>query len=1405
MSPSLPKISTVRKRSGEVVSFDESKIANAISKVFVSIERDPSNAGALASKVVGVLQSKYGGKTPAVDDIHNLVEVILMAEGEFDAAKSYILYRSQRPKKKDMVIPDKVKELAAESSKHFRNPFAEFVYLRTYARWIESEGRRETWVETVDRYMDFMRENSGDSISEKDYKDLRTGILTQTVMPSMRLLQFAGKAVRKTNLAAYNCSFIAPTRLKDFADILYVCMCGTGVGFSVESWSVQKLPQIEMQTGVKKPIYVIADSKEGWSDALLEGMETWYSGEDIVFDYSKLRPAGARLHTMGGRSSGPDPLKSLLDFTRTTILNKQGRRLSSLEVHDIICKIGEIVVSGGVRRSALISLSDLDDMEMRDAKKGQFYISEPQRSMANNSAIYYSKPSSTQFLGEWLALMKSGSGERGIFNRSNLSTTLPQRRVDLLGDKIRFLGTNPCVPYETPILTSKGHVPIGSLVGTEVKVWNGNEWSLVSPVQTGTEEPTVIVALSDGTSLECTPAHNWILSDGTKKPAFELVVGDKLAKFSMPVCETGSDTFSGDAYSQGFYSGDGNRDYPFSWVYPPKYSVIPRLIGTVSTTESYGRKRWDHGKMRDKYFVPTNGTKEYILNWLAGFLDADGTAVKNENSYNVQAWSINKEFLLEIRLMLTRVGVQAKVVDATEAGITSMSDGRGGKKDYHTKECKRILLNATDLETLISNGMITNRLVLDDCHPNRDARRFVKVVSVEPTNETKDVFCFKEPINGTGTFNGIVTGQCGEIILQHSGGLCNLSEVVAREDDTEDTLVEKIRLATILGTFQSSLTNFPYVSSRWRKNAEEERLLGVSITGQWDCSVVRNASVLAKLKEVAISTNKKYAKKYGINESSAITCVKPSGTLSSVVDCSPGMHARHAPYYIRRVRVNTADPIFKMLRDQGVPYHPEVGQSLETATTMVLEFPIKSPDGAVFKSDISAIDQLEHWRLLKAHYTEHNPSCFSGDTKFLTDQGVKTFLETPVGSLVNVVGADGKFTPATVISGGEQEIWEIEIERCKIKHVIHTTENHVWPIQSPAQRIRGTTKNYTTKELLKFIGSNTYKLITQPVFTSMDRNSQAELHGIVFGDGTYYAPRYYDSEGKACREKAPHNQAGTTAIYLCNDPKGNDSRELANLFIQQGYKPVVRDDYEQIRFYSLPWFWKQLPGDFESPDYIRSFITGWFAADGHIDSRGICSLSSSNPEFLEWLIRIAPKAGISTTTRISKHENWTEGKYTPHYTVGIHKTGLDESFFLLEGKRLRFTPSKHEKHWKIVSVSNTGKTAPVFCVEEPKNHQFVLHGNILTGNCTITVGDDEWIEVGNWVYKNWDLVGGLSFLPKEKHVYQLAPYESITKEQYEERMKTFPTMDFSQLYIYEKEDQTEQAKELACVGGACAL
>ena len=549
--------------------------------------------------------------------------------------------------------------------------YQDFIHLSRYSRWMDDKGKRETWEETVTRYFDFfvdhLSENHNYKVSKKERDELQTAVINLEIMPSMRALMTAGEALKRDNIAGYNCSFASAGRVRSFDEILYTLMCGTGVGFSVERDFLGKLATIAEEFEDSDTTIVVQDSKMGWAKAYRELTSLLIAGQSPKWDLSKIRPAGARLKTFGGRASGPEPLDDLFRFTVDTYKKASGRKLNSIECHDLICKIAEIVVVGGVRRSALISLSSLTDERMREAKTGQWWMSDPQRALSNNSVAYKEKPEVGTFMEEWLSLYKSKSGERGIFNR-----------------------------------------------------------------------------------------------------------------------------------------------------------------------------------------------------------DAAKNQIKRANEYR-----------------------------------STLGD------DYRQRE--------------VDHDFGTN--------------------------------------------------PCSEIILRDRE-FCNLTEIVVRRDDTEEDLQRKVRLATILGTWQSTLTNFKYLSSEWAKNCEDERLLGVSMTGIMDNPLTNGVkkdleSRLEQLKKCAIQENRKEADKIGINSSVSITCVKPSGTVSQLVDAASGIHARHNDYYIRTVRADNKDPLCQFMKDVGFPNEADV---MKPEHVTVFSFPMKSPKGAVCRKDMTAIEQLELWLVYQKHWCEHKPS-----------------------------------------------------------------------------------------------------------------------------------------------------------------------------------------------------------------------------------------------------------------------------------------------------------------------------------------------------------------------------------------------------------------------------------------------
>ena len=549
--------------------------------------------------------------------------------------------------------------------------YQSFIHLSRYARWDYDKTRRETWEETVDRYFDFFKEHLKNTcnyeVEEKELKELRKAVVNLDIMPSMRCLMTAGEALKRENVAGYNCSYVKVDSPRSFDEILYILMNGTGVGFSVEEEYVNKLPAVAEEFYETESVIVVRDSKLGWAKALKELYGMLWMGQIPTWDVSKVRPAGSPLKTFGGRASGPEPLEDLFKFSVNIFQNAKGRKLKSVEAHDLVCKIAEIVVVGGVRRSALISLSNLGDREMRYAKSGNWWETNVQRALANNSVNYKEKPDVGTFMREWLSLYDSKSGERGIYNS----------------------------------------------------------------------------------------------------------------------------------------------------------------MSAKRTTERLNQKK-----------------------------DKDGNNIIRRNA----------------------------------------------REDFGTNPCSEIILRSREF--------------------------------------------------------------------------CNLTECVIRGWDDAKSLKKKVRLATILGTWQSTLTNFKYLTGEWKRNCDEERLLGVSLTGIMDNGITNGGAGglgerLTELRNETVKTNQIWAEKLGIPNSAAITCVKPSGTVSQLVDSASGIHARHNPYYIRTVRGDNKDPITKFMKSEGFPHEPDVTKPNHTT---VFSFPMASPENAVCRKDMTALEQLELWKVYAQNWCEHKPS-----------------------------------------------------------------------------------------------------------------------------------------------------------------------------------------------------------------------------------------------------------------------------------------------------------------------------------------------------------------------------------------------------------------------------------------------
>lgn len=874
--------------------------------------------------------------------------------------------------------------------------YQSYIHKSKYARYIPELNRREHWDETVSRYIDFIEnsllEKQKYTFSKELKEELKSAIVNLEIMPSMRALMTAGKALERDNTAGYNCSYLPVDDPKAFDECMHILMNGTGVGFSVERQYINKLPEIPDQLYNADTVIVVKDSKEGWSKALRMLIALLYSGEIAKWDLSKLRPAGAPLKTFGGRSSGPAPLDDLFKFVVNVFKNATGRKLTSLECHDVMCKIAETIVVGGVRRSALISLSNLSDDRMRNAKIGSWWESNVQRALSNNSAVYTEKPDISTFMEEWLSLYQSKSGERGIFNRD-----AARRVAEKNGrrDPDHEWGCNPCFSGETIVAVADGRngVSIKELaeIGGYFPVYSAkesyysnqfgktdkfNKWKTeiknARAFKTGSRK-IITIKLSNGDTFNCTPEHRLALNSGG------YVEANKSLNCVLEKIYTTNEKYR----TINSYTDGHSRQYRMLWEYHngtllEGYHIdhINNTIGDFienlqlltkdehnnkSSTEKLGNNN-PVFKIKDTDMWKHNMSASVSFNKNPNF-----SGVSDEEIIEAGRQLISMNYKINIKNLRT---INDKIPQ-------HFSKNRFGGS---IKNLIDICENKTKYIPPSVNYKITKSQMRNLAEP-------LTVVEVIDNNITEDVYDLTVDDNhnfyiitsGSDNFNlseGVLVHNCSEIILRPYQ-FCNLTEVIVRSDDTEQSLLRKVYLATILGTFQSTLTNFPYLRKIWNKNTEEERLLGVSFTGIYDCKLINDYTDqnlphrLEAFREMAVVTNKKFAKDIGVPQSAAITCTKPSGTISQLTDSASGIHPRHDPYYFRRVRSDNKDPLNKFLINAGILNEPDV---TKPDSTTIFTFPKKAPEGALVRSDISALDHLNLWLVYQRHWCEHKPS-----------------------------------------------------------------------------------------------------------------------------------------------------------------------------------------------------------------------------------------------------------------------------------------------------------------------------------------------------------------------------------------------------------------------------------------------
>jgi hypothetical protein len=805
-----------------------------------------------------------------------------------------------------------------------------------YARWLEDENRRETWPETVQRYVNFISEYIAKYHCDLDpavYDDIREAILRMDVLPSMRGLMTAGKAAWRDQTSLYNCAALSIDRIHAFDEALYLLCAGVGVGFSVENKYIAKLPEVPSELHYSDSVIVVPDSKIGWATSLRQLIAMLYAGLIPKWDLSRIRPEGARLKTMGGRASGKRPLAELFNFTVEVFQQAKGRKLNSLEVHSIMCKIGDIVVVGGVRRAALLSLSDPSDARMRDAKSGQWWEDSPWLALANNSAAWEEKPDINHFIEEWMGLMRSGSGERGIFNRK-----AAQAKAMKYGrEPLDFL-TNPCVTGDTWIMTQDGPRQVVDLIDKPFTAMiNGVAYSS-SPegFWASGYKPILRIRTKEGYELKVTHNHKILTESYKWVEAKDLLPGDKVQLH--------------DHSSMAPWEGKGT------------FAEDQRLDNLHGDT------------------CIESGSYEFHARYLKELFDANGSVESSqEKGISVRLLHSDLDALKVAQRMLLRLGIKSAIYKNRASGDERVSSD---ENDAH--------------ELVISDQSIMrfkDEVGFLDPHKASLLEDFTSQYVREPYDgpflATIDALIKESPdsvfdcsISEVNAFdaNGLFVHNCGEILLNgNPGQLCNLSQITVRPEDQKEDLFRKVEIATIIGTLQSCVTRFRYLNPRWQKNCENERLLGVGMTGIMENDLLNGsgskeelADLLSQLREHARAVNKKYAEILEINPSAAITCIKPAGNSTQLVGshCS-GLHEAYSRFYIRRNRMNKNDPVAQLLYMSGVPCEDEI---FHPDTTWVFSYPMKAPENAILRTDRTAIERLEHWLVYLDHWCEHNPS-----------------------------------------------------------------------------------------------------------------------------------------------------------------------------------------------------------------------------------------------------------------------------------------------------------------------------------------------------------------------------------------------------------------------------------------------
>ena len=866
-------------------------------------------------------------------------------------------------------------------------------FSRTYSR-VMADGNQESWEDTVERVVEACRGQLDVGFTEEEEARVRNYMLQLKGIVAGRFLwQLGTETVDKLGLfSLQNCAgVLVDSPIRPFTWTFDALMLGSGVGYNIQREYVYKLPPV--RSDFTRPVridrpdadFIVADSREGWVRLLHCLLDSAFNGHSVGgvsylpdgFTYSTqlVRGKGAPIKGFGGVASGPEDLVRGIEHISGVLESRGGKQLRPIDCLDIMNIIGQIVVSGNVRRSAQIAIGDSDDIQYLKAKNWQEGNIPNWRAMSNNSVVCNDI---AKLPDEFWRTYEGGSEPYGLINLKLSQNCGRLGETQYKDKKVRVY--NPCVTYDTQILTDKGYFPIGDLVGIPCNVWNGSVFSSVTPFSTGVNE-IVRVHLTDGSHIDCTPAHKFLVIDKFNNGAVlrvdadDLVPGMKLQKWNAPVVNATGEKIWQDhgAYSQGFYSGDGSRGYKYSFLYRPKYCCKHRLVGKTSDHEVGGeRLTWTHGEMLSKDFVPINHSLAYRLNWLAGLLDSDGTVTRDANGNGLQISSINKEFLLDVRLMLNTLGCRTKVVGGSAEGYRLMPDGKGGSKDYFCQEGYRLLIGNSDTYHLIDIGLDCSRLEIHGDAPQRDARQYVRVKQVEWLGIEEETFCVTEKELGQMTINGITTGNCAEQSLEPYESCC-LGIVFLPNIKSKEELMD---LLYLLYRIKKHSLALPCHSKETDEIVHKNMRMGLSMAGYLSATDEQRSWLDSAYTELR-AFDVEYSKKHGWPASIKLTTFKPDGTCALLpYGITPGIHPGFAEFMIRRIRISSGHPLVQVCKDHGYPVEFQRGfDGLEDRSTVVVEFPFAYPKGTVLAKDLTAIDQLEWVKKGQTEWSDNSVSC----------------------------------------------------------------------------------------------------------------------------------------------------------------------------------------------------------------------------------------------------------------------------------------------------------------------------------------------------------------------------------------------------------------------------------------------